>query len=206
MTEMTLEELRRLDACSKRLKKLGMLALFTVFPELEQDPTIGVEEVTVDDDTVRIQFSDSEDRWTNEHDDLYIPVVVFCGGTDMIAEYARENGLLEKGLMSETRSFLAANTDAGHGWNDGNLPTPPDAEVLWKALKGYAKDNPQYGGVENMKRRLVPDRFCRKCGFPVLKEDDDVLSRYPFFCINCEENMFAFETFTTEDKEKNDER
>lgn len=204
MTKMTIEELRRIDADTKRLRKFGQDALFAVFPDLEQDPTIGVEDVTVDDDTVRIQFSDSEDRWSNEHDDLYIPAEVFCGGTEAIVKYARDNGLLEKGLMSETRSFLAANTNAGHGWNDGCLPGPQDPETLtWeKTLEDTARRYPEYGGIDNLRKLMVKDRFCRKCGSPVFKETRPASGDYPFFCINCEENMFAFETFTTEEGEE----
>lgn len=198
---MTVEELRRIDADAKRLRKFAQDALFAVFPDLEQDSTLVVEDVSVDETTVRIQFSDSEDRWANEHDDLYLPVNVFCRGAEAIEKYARANGLKDKGLMSETRSFLASNTNAGHGWNDDNLPGPQDKATWEKTLEDTARRYPEYGGLDNLRKLMVKDRFCRKCGSPVFKETRPASGHYPFFCINCEENMFEFETFTTEDKE-----
>ena len=37
-------------------------------------------------------------------------------------------------------------------------------------------------------------KICKRCGAPVLKETDLELSQeYPFYCPNCDENMFSFE-------------
>jgi predicted RNA-binding Zn-ribbon protein involved in translation (DUF1610 family) len=39
------------------------------------------------------------------------------------------------------------------------------------------------------------DRVCRRCGTQVVREDDtDLKNIYPYYCPECDENMFEFET------------
>ena len=36
--------------------------------------------------------------------------------------------------------------------------------------------------------------YCRRCGHEVIREQDEELAKiYPWYCPNCDENMFHFE-------------
>jgi rubrerythrin len=37
--------------------------------------------------------------------------------------------------------------------------------------------------------------YCKKCGYVVTKEKDKEID-YPFYCSNCDENLYSFEVFT----------
>jgi len=39
-------------------------------------------------------------------------------------------------------------------------------------------------------------RYCNRCGKQVKKETEKTKDNYPYYCPNCDENMFEFETHT----------
>ena len=44
-------------------------------------------------------------------------------------------------------------------------------------------------------------RYCFRCGCQVKKETDkDLRKEYPYYCPNCDENMYTFETYKKEVK------
>lgn len=41
-------------------------------------------------------------------------------------------------------------------------------------------------------------RVCTRCNTPVWEEHDKELKEYPYYCPDCDENMFTFETHIAE--------
>ena len=65
-----------------------------------------------------------------------------------------------------------------------------DLEKISNKTKNYVDD------------RLVPNRFCNRCGRPILKSD--VPEEYPFQCMHCDEDLYEIETHLDYDKKIND--
>lgn len=43
---------------------------------------------------------------------------------------------------------------------------------------------------------MVKNIYCKRCGHKVVRETCKELKRaYPFYCVNCDEDMFGFETY-----------
>lgn len=51
---------------------------------------------------------------------------------------------------------------------------------------------------EYVDSHLVKDRYCSRCGSPILKSD---LKGYPYQCVICDEDLFEFETFVDLDEQ-----
>lgn len=46
------------------------------------------------------------------------------------------------------------------------------------------------------RNRMVKNIYCKRCGYKVIRETCKELKRtYPFYCANCDEDMFRFETY-----------
>lgn len=44
-------------------------------------------------------------------------------------------------------------------------------------------------------------KYCIKCGSKVKKESDKILKKeYPYYCPECDENLYSFETLRKSDK------
>ena len=51
--------------------------------------------------------------------------------------------------------------------------------------------------IKYMKKRLVKNRVCNRCGCYVLKSE---LKEYSYQCMNCDEDLYIFETQKTKTK------
>lgn len=68
-------------------------------------------------------------------------------------------------------------------------------EETKKVLEKYPKSK------EYVDSHLVKDRYCSRCGSPILKSD---LEQYPYQCMTCDEDLFEFETTIDLNKQFNE--
>lgn len=47
--------------------------------------------------------------------------------------------------------------------------------------------------------KLIKDRFCRKCDSCVTRDREEVTKGYSYYCPNCDEDLFKFETIKMKD-------
>lgn len=50
--------------------------------------------------------------------------------------------------------------------------------------------------IKQRSNRMVKNIYCKRCGHKVVRETCKELKKtYPFYCANCDEDMFRFETY-----------